>query len=51
MTPDGAKLYRAIEFAGLKKIEVSTKTVSTVSTVVCPAGVTVTPNGRFLYMN
>lgn len=51
ITPDGTKLYLAMEFSGLAKIDTATNTVSTISTIVCPEGVAVTPNGLFLYVN
>jgi hypothetical protein len=51
ITPDGTKIYLAMEFSGLKKIDTATNAVSTVSGFVCPEGVAVTPDGQFLYVN
>jgi DNA-binding beta-propeller fold protein YncE len=51
ITPDGTKLYLAMEFSGLKKVDTNTNSVTSVSSIACPEGVAITPDGKYLYVN
>jgi uncharacterized protein (TIGR03437 family) len=50
LTPNGAKLYVALEYGGLARIFTATNTGGSISGDLCPEGVSVSPDGTRLYV-
>lgn len=51
ITPDGRKVYLALEYAGLGRLDAGGREVSIVSDTKCPEGVAIMPDGRRLYVS
>lgn len=51
LTPDGSKLYVALEFGGIGRILTATNSFTVISTAACAEGLRVTPDGSRLYVS